>query len=234
MRILPRRRRRALGPQLPTPTSDMSIDRAYRTRIIGRGNAELRQPSLVSKNVPAAVDLDKENGRNAELPEPGSGSAGHWAGTDGFPEPPTDLQTPQQPAFPRRIDSTPPDGGPAQSLTQAMSTFENAPAPFEKDFEESQAVGPMPKTFQEHTPANPPIQSVIEAHALADLVNQTKQFYQAFPMQNRSAAGHDPSELLPLIRQIRESFSEFVQAHVTRQELKDELTSLRLLIESKK
>lgn len=232
MRILPRRRRRALGPQLPTPTSDMSIDRAYRTRIIGRGNAELRQPSLVSKNVPAAVDLDKENGRNAELPEPGSEAAGHWAGTDGFPQSPTGLRIPQQLTPRMPTDATVPEGGPAQSA-QATSTLEKGLAPFGKVFEESPPVSPGPKTAQERAPANPSI-PMTDVHALADLVNQTKQFYQAFPMQNRSAAGHDPSELVPLIRQIRESFSEFVQAHVTRQELKDELTSLRLLIESKK
>ncbi len=77
-------------------------------------------------------------------------------------------------------------------------------------------------------------QSNVNADDRSELVNQVRQLQASFQPQAPSITRQDLVEMLMTLRQLKEMFLERQRKIVTRQELKNELQTLRLAMEGRK
>lgn len=73
----------------------------------------------------------------------------------------------------------------------------------------------------------------VDAQIHSDLANRTRQLQNAFQNQEPGMSQRDAIELLSVIRQLGEAFSQHARNNVTKQEFEREKIALRRLIESK-
>lgn len=216
----------------------MSVDREYKIRI-----AAIREPKVGPPITELKVPVTAKTNPTG-LPAPESPSVESLTGMQGFDGPFTSINSPpgvttkskiqehHEPSLPTRAipaggARTPMNKEPANAAETALPQ-----SPESSHTIESRHVSPeSPEKPPSATPVNQP---AFDLTSLAGLVNQISELHQSLPAQHPSAASQDVSELLSIIRQLRESFSEYSRAQVSRQELRNELASLRLLIESKK
>ncbi|HEY2082655.1 MAG TPA: hypothetical protein VGI88_07695 [Verrucomicrobiae bacterium] len=114
----------------------------------------------------------------------------------------------------------------AKSLDEATTAKGDAPALPQNDYIDSGAAK-MPNTVTHSS--EPPV----DAQTHGDLANRMRQLQNAFQNQEPGMSQRDAVELLSVIRQLGEAFSQHARNNVTKQEFEREKIALRRLIESK-
>jgi hypothetical protein len=113
----------------------------------------------------------------------------------------------------------------AKSLDEAAANG-GAPALPQNDYIDSDAANrPSPVTHSSEPP--------VDAQTHSDLANRTRQLQDAFQNQEPGMSQRDAVELLSVIRQLGDAFSQRARENVTKQEFEREKIALRRLIESK-